>query len=90
MKKILSNLGYITFGAIVLMFAWFGALIFYAKYFPKELIVILEKEYQPTRRCYFQSTFGDVVREEELDCKKYEPYTFNTIHWDSLPHGFIK
>lgn len=89
MKKVITKLGYITFAAVVLMFAWFGALIFYVRYFPKELVIILRKEYQPTIRCYSQGTFGDVVREKEWDCDKYEMYNFNTIHWDSLPHGQI-
>ena len=47
---------------------------------------------EPTEYCYFQDTFGDVVREKKLDCRKYKNYEayFNTIHWDSLPHGSIK
>ncbi len=42
---------------------------------------------EPKNRCYFISTFGDVVKEEELNCDYYNDYykgSFNTIHVDSL------
>jgi len=47
----------------------------------------------PKERCYFTSTFGDITKEEELNCDYYDKYysgEFNTIHVDSLPHGIIK
>ena len=55
---------------------------------PKE--ELCPKIVEPIEYCYFQSTFGDVVKEEKLNCDRYKDYPFNTIHWNSLPHGFIK
>ena len=69
---------------------------------PKQDLIKIEdvessylKQYlkQSKKRCYFTSTYGDVTREEELDCDYYDKYynaNFNTIHVDSLPHGYIK
>ena len=48
---------------------------------------------QSRKRCYFTNTYGDVTREEEVNCDYYDKYykaLFNTIHVDSLPHGYIK
>jgi len=48
------------------------------------------EESKETEYCYFQSTYGDVVKEVKLNCDRFIGSNFDTIHWNSLPHGFVK
>ena len=60
---------------------------------PKQETLDLTSQYLkvPKERCYFTETFDDVTKETELNCpyfKKYYNSQFNTVHVDSLPHGY--